>query len=359
LIVCLGVSSVVRAGDPPRSALNSVYAEGLGPGLWYSLNYERLLIDDLGVSLGFSYMSMSASAGTTSASVSSLAFPLSAHYIGLGKGSHSLEVNAGVTLLYASGSGSVGGLGASGSGVSALGHFGFGYRYHPRSTGFHFRVGLGGLIGELGSLALGADTATDVGLLPWGYISFGATFGFGETPSASDTEPASGSGGGSGGGERVVEEVEASEAVVAPVSPEDLAEFPDVEVSLAPPALDPASADGVRFGKTSRDDVVDKFGMPKEMKEQGVGTSFIYKASDAFVGFRQVTFHFDEDGLLKQLDTFPASTIGRAQVEDSYQAPAAVKPAGGGFEVMIYPKLGMMVYLKAGKVHSVRFAPKK
>ena len=49
-------------------AKNAVFLEGLGPGLLYSVNYERLVIDGLAVRVGFSYLSMSASAtsgGTT------------------------------------------------------------------------------------------------------------------------------------------------------------------------------------------------------------------------------------------------------------------------------------------------------
>ena len=58
-------------GDHP--APNSIYLEGLGAGLAYSLNYERRVIDDLGVRVGFSYLSVSAgaSAGGSSSSASS------------------------------------------------------------------------------------------------------------------------------------------------------------------------------------------------------------------------------------------------------------------------------------------------
>src|SRR5687768_194863 len=49
-----------------KPAPNSVFLEGMGAGLYYSANYERRVIDDLGVRLGFSYLSMSASAGGAS-----------------------------------------------------------------------------------------------------------------------------------------------------------------------------------------------------------------------------------------------------------------------------------------------------
>src|SRR5215472_12926341 len=48
-----GTSGRQEEHPPP----NSVYLEGLGAGVLYSLNYERLLTDDLGVRGGVSYIS--------------------------------------------------------------------------------------------------------------------------------------------------------------------------------------------------------------------------------------------------------------------------------------------------------------
>jgi hypothetical protein len=169
------IAPPVTAVAPRKPAPNSVYAEGLGAGLAYSLNYERMVIDDLGVRVGFSYLSMSATAGSASASSSFLSFPITASYIGIRKGKHSLELGAGATLTRASGSGSSFGMTASGSGMSALGTAMVGYRIHPVDrAGFHFRIGLMALAGK----GLGLDTSDPAafGVLPWGYISMGAAF---------------------------------------------------------------------------------------------------------------------------------------------------------------------------------------
>jgi hypothetical protein len=161
-----------------RTAKNAVYAEGLGAGLAYSLNYERLVIDDLAVRVGASYLSVSASASangqTASASSSWMTFPLTASYIGVASGKHALELGGGATLVYASGSASTIGASASGSGTSAMGNLMVGYRLHPADGGFQFRVGLAALIGQ----GLGLDTKdpAKVGVLPWFYISFGGAF---------------------------------------------------------------------------------------------------------------------------------------------------------------------------------------
>src|SRR4051812_34428244 len=39
---------VAATPAPRKPAPNSIYAEGLGAGLAYSINYERMVLDDLG-----------------------------------------------------------------------------------------------------------------------------------------------------------------------------------------------------------------------------------------------------------------------------------------------------------------------
>ena len=169
----------VAATPARKPAPNSIYAEGLGAGLAYSINYERMVLDDLGVRAGMSYLSMTASvssgSSSASASASFLSFPITASYIGIRSGKHSLELGGGVTLTRSSGSGSSFGMTASGSGMSGLGTAMIGYRIHPVDhAGFQFRVGLMALAGK----GLGLDTTdpSAFGVLPWGYISMGASF---------------------------------------------------------------------------------------------------------------------------------------------------------------------------------------
>jgi hypothetical protein len=170
---------VATAPAPRKPAPNSIYAEGLGAGLAYSLNYERMVLDDLGVRLGFSYLSVSATAtsgsASSSASASFLSFPMTVSYIGVRSGKHSLELGGGFTLTRSSGSASSIGMTSSGSGMSGLGTAMIGYRIHPVDrAGFNFRVGAMALAGK----GLGFDSAdpTAFGVLPWFYISMGASF---------------------------------------------------------------------------------------------------------------------------------------------------------------------------------------
>lgn len=163
----------------PKLAENTIYAEGLGAGLAYSLNYERMVAESVGVRAGFSYMSFGASATvgdqTTSASATFMTFPITASYVGVRSGKHALELGGGATLMSASGTASGIGASSSGSGFGALGTAMVGYRIHPvEGAGFNFRVGAMALMGKGVSLSAGDPTA--FGMIPWFYLSLGASF---------------------------------------------------------------------------------------------------------------------------------------------------------------------------------------
>lgn len=165
-------SGETAAADKPSP--NTIYAEGLGAAIAYSINYERRVIDDLGVRAGFSYLSFSASAGTASSSASLMSFPITASYLGVRGRKSGLEVGGGVNLMYASGAGSSLGRESSSSGLGALPLAMIGYRLHPvDGAGFNFRVGLMAFAGS--GVGFSAK-AGEFGFLPWGYISFGASF---------------------------------------------------------------------------------------------------------------------------------------------------------------------------------------
>jgi hypothetical protein len=163
----------------PKLAPNSIYAEGLGAGLAYSLNYERLVADEVAVRAGFSYLSFGASASsggqTASASATFMTFPITASYIGIRSGKHALELGGGATIMSASGTASGIGASSSGSGVGALGTAMVGYRIHPLDGGgFNFRVGAMTLMGT--GVSLSAGDPSKFGVIPWFYLSLGASF---------------------------------------------------------------------------------------------------------------------------------------------------------------------------------------
>jgi hypothetical protein len=175
-------AAVPQAAAPrtePKLAPNSIYAEGLGAGLAYSLNYERMVADEVAVRAGFSYLSFGATATsggqTVGASATFMTFPITASYVGVRSGKHALELGGGTTLMSASGSASGIGASSSGSGFGALGNALVGYRIHPvEGAGFNFRVGAMALMGK--GVGLSVTDPSAFGVLPWFYLSLGASF---------------------------------------------------------------------------------------------------------------------------------------------------------------------------------------
>jgi hypothetical protein len=165
-------SSRYDRGEGQRTARDSVFIEGLGPGFLYSLNYERMLSDNVGLRFGFSYWSLETqstaptfSDGTVATvssrtSMSVLAVPITCSYLGIGNMTHAFELGGGVDLLYVEGSGDGFGGDVNGAGVGAVAIAG--YRYQPLDGGFMFRAGLSPLV----------DAS---GIFPWPYVSLGGT----------------------------------------------------------------------------------------------------------------------------------------------------------------------------------------
>jgi hypothetical protein len=155
-----------------RQAKNAIYADLLGPGLFYSINYDRMLTEDLSARIGFSYLAFGASAGSggesSSAEFSYYAIPLTVSYLGIGSQSNMLELGGGPILMHVQGSGIVeaedhGADVSAGSTLLAMTGM-VGYRHQPADGGLVFRIGASPV------MAFGA------GFLPWGYLSLGAAF---------------------------------------------------------------------------------------------------------------------------------------------------------------------------------------
>jgi hypothetical protein len=152
-----------RQREEGVTAFNAIYAEALGPGGVYSINYERRFGQSgLAGRIGFSYISLG---GSESGKVSLLTFPITLSYLGIGNYYHKFEIGAGGMIARVSAS--AGGIGksyASASGVGGAGTVLLGYRYQSDGGGFQFRAGISPLFGP-------------GGWLPWGYLSLGGAFG--------------------------------------------------------------------------------------------------------------------------------------------------------------------------------------
>jgi len=172
-VLIFAAAAMPAVAGEDRSANNSIFIEGGGPGLAYSLNYERIFENDFGLRVGFSYLSISATAGSASASATVWTVPILAHYIGLSSGRHSLELGGGATVIGFSGSASGFGVSANGSGPAVLGTAILGYRRQPPEGGFQFRIGVEALVGKGLALAEGSRDPDRIGVLPWMYLSLG------------------------------------------------------------------------------------------------------------------------------------------------------------------------------------------
>jgi hypothetical protein len=149
-----------------RTAMNGVYVEGLGPGFFYSLNYDRV-ISDIALRVGIGYISISATSanGQESAHAYFLTVPFDINYIGIGSKKHIFELGGGATVVAVGAGGSSLGVESEGnaSATTFVGHLNIGYRLQPPQGGFMLRTGISPLIGK------GV-------FLPWPYIALGATF---------------------------------------------------------------------------------------------------------------------------------------------------------------------------------------
>ncbi|MCB9613147.1 MAG: hypothetical protein H6722_11895 [Sandaracinus sp.] len=156
-------------------ARNTVFGEGFGAGILYSLNYERLVHEDVALRVGFGFVGFDAydpDGGSARASLTLV--PLSVSYLGIGSTNHIFEIGGGATLAIAAARIDDGIVSRS-SGFGAFGTAFAGYRYHPSEpAGFHFRAGLMALIAR--GLNLSDDDPNRFGAVPWPYVGAGASF---------------------------------------------------------------------------------------------------------------------------------------------------------------------------------------
>lgn len=142
---------------------NAIYVEGLGPGLLYSVNYDRRITPNISVRLGFTSWSLELPFILTVERISLTAFPLMVNFL-TGEGESHLELGIGPMPSFASSHGEdIFGSTSQSSGKSVVGIGTLGYRFQPTKAGLFFRISFTPLF-------------TFKKFVPWGGISVGGTF---------------------------------------------------------------------------------------------------------------------------------------------------------------------------------------
>jgi hypothetical protein len=154
---------------PPPSAPNAIFAEVLGNGLLYSLNYERLFPAwNVGLRAGASFLTykISSAAGAGNLVLASWPLMVSYYFSPWGSSPHKLELGLGATVLYVAASSDSSGTKYSGSeeGLGVAASAVVGYRYWPAKRGITFGIGFTPLV------------RAGAGFLPWGGASGGYAF---------------------------------------------------------------------------------------------------------------------------------------------------------------------------------------
>jgi hypothetical protein len=157
------------ASTPPvrreRTAPNLVFFEPLGNGLFYSLNYERI-IGRFGLRGGASFFTWAVSKYGGSGNLTLVTVPLVAsYYVPFGETDHHAELGLGATVLYLRASTDSEGTsyGGARAGFDVAATAVIGYRYLPRKGGLTFGAAFTPLV-------------RTTKLLPWGGLSAGYVF---------------------------------------------------------------------------------------------------------------------------------------------------------------------------------------
>jgi len=172
LALAAAASCATAAQAQQRYASSSLFLEGGGPGLLYSVNYEILFDGDYGIRAGFSYQPLSASSSPTGGSGRASLFTipiLLTHLVSFR--SSALELGGGATIIKADGAGSGSGLSVPSPGTTVIGTATLGYRFQPPAGGMQFRIGVEALVGK--GLAMHNPDPNSIGVLPWMYLSIG------------------------------------------------------------------------------------------------------------------------------------------------------------------------------------------
>jgi len=124
---------------------NTIYFELLGNGLVYSLNYDRMVTDNISVRAGYGGLTVSNSTVSSGVIVTEdikiTLIPVLANYL-RGEGNHKLEIGGGIVLVSLDYTGNVADVDFSLAADGAIPTGNLGYRYQKSEGGFFFKASL-------------------------------------------------------------------------------------------------------------------------------------------------------------------------------------------------------------------------
>ncbi|HOX46635.1 MAG TPA: hypothetical protein PK668_23750 [Myxococcota bacterium] len=117
---------------------------------------------------------------------------------------------------------------------------------------------------------------------------------------------------------------------------------------------------GMEPGKTTKEQVIDKFGAPTKAFTQGgeLSDGLSFQGDQAIAGTTEANFFFDKAEVLFRIDVYPEREVSAAQVRKIYGPDCEQKRLAGGLSVLVYPKAGLSVFFNPdGKAHIFQFTP--
>lgn len=105
---------------------------------------------------------------------------------------------------------------------------------------------------------------------------------------------------------------------------------------------------GMRPGKTTKQQVIDKFGVPSREFSKGgkLSDGIRYDGDETIDGTLEANFYFDKHGVLFRIDVSPARELTKAQVVKVYGKDYQEGTARQGLRYVNYPDAGLLIFFE-------------
>jgi hypothetical protein len=112
----------------------------------------------------------------------------------------------------------------------------------------------------------------------------------------------------------------------------------------------------IQPGRSTRAEVVARFGEPSTQGKLGSRTALVYKGDQAIAGTRQAQFFLRDDGVVSEVTVFPATRLDQESVEGTYGKGAQKTFTDDFRPVWLYRAIGIAVFFgKDGNVDAITF----